>query len=306
VAQTVLGRTAAARLLDPAVLARIGSLELLARTVVDGFVGGLHRSAKLGVSTDFAEHRAYLPGDDTRYIDWRLYARTDRLHVKTFEADTNTSAVALLDVSRSMGYASGAHLTKLDYGRFLAASLLWLSHRQGDRVGLATFDDRVRDFVPPAQRHLPMALHALDRARAGGPGELEAPLRAAADVLRRRGVLAVISDFYAEPATAVDAVLRLRQRGSELLVFHLLDPAERELPFQGPTSVRDLESEETLPLIPDALRAGYRQLVDGHVAELARRFAARGVDYTIVDTSAPLDHALARYLAGRQRLARVR
>jgi uncharacterized protein (DUF58 family) len=290
-------------LLDPAVLARIGGLDLVARTVVNGFVGGLHRAPTFGSTTDFAEHRAYMAGDDTRRVDWRLFARTDRLHVKEFEADTNTSVAVLLDMSRSMSFASPGAVSKLDYGRYLAASLLWLARRQRDRVGLVTFDSAIRDFVPPSGKHLPAALHALDRMKVGGAGELGVPLRAAAEQFRRRGIVVVISDLYAEPAAALDAVLQLRNRGNELVVMHLLDPAELEFPADDELgSLEDLESGDTVAVVPAALRTEYRGLLAAHVAELARLAASHRVDYALFDTSKPLDAALSRYLAGRERL----
>jgi uncharacterized protein (DUF58 family) len=292
--------------LDPKILARIGDLELLARTVVDGFMSGLHRSPNLGATTDFAEHRGYMPGDDVRRVDWRLYARTDRLHVKEFEADTNASVTVLLDVSRSMRFAAGERIPKLDYARYLAASLLWLSHRQRDRVGLLTFDDAVRDYVAPSAKHLPMVLHAIDRARAERAGELEGPLRQASEHFRRRGILVVISDFYAEPAAALRAVLQLRNRGNELLVMQVLDRAELEFPFDERGSFEDLETGERIPVVPAEVRARYRELMDAHLAELRRLFAASGVDYALLDTAKPLDHALSSYLTSRQRLVRVR
>jgi len=292
--------------LDPKILARIGDLELLARTVVDGFMSGLHRSPNLGATTDFAEHRGYMPGDDVRRVDWRLYARTDRLHVKEFEADTNASVTVLLDVSRSMRFAAGERIPKLDYARYLAASLLWLSHRQRDRVGLLTFDEAVRDYVAPSAKHLPMVLHAIDRARAERAGELEGPLRQASEHFRRRGILVVISDFYAEPAAALRAVLQLRNRGNELLVMQVLDRAELEFPFDERGSFEDLETGERIPVVPAEVRARYRELMDAHLAELRRLFAASGVDYALLDTAKPLDHALSSYLTSRQRLVRVR
>jgi uncharacterized protein (DUF58 family) len=292
--------------LDPKILARIGDLELLARTVVDGFMSGLHRSPNLGATTDFAEHRGYMPGDDVRRVDWRLYARTDRLHVKEFEADTNASVTVLLDVSRSMRFAAGERIPKLDYARYLAASLLWLSHRQRDRVGLLTFDDAVREYVAPSAKHLPMVLHAIDRARAERAGELEGPLRQASEHFRRRGILVVISDFYAEPAAALRAVLQLRNRGNELLVMQVLDRAELEFPFDERGSFEDLETGERIPVVPAEVRARYRELMDAHLAELRRLFAASGVDYALLDTAKPLDHALSSYLTSRQRLVRVR
>jgi uncharacterized protein (DUF58 family) len=292
----------AASLLDPVVLARLGALDLIARTVVDGFLGGLHRAPALGASTDFAEHRAYLPGDDPRRVDWRLYARSDRLHVKEFEADTNTTLTVVLDVSKSMDFARDGRPTKLHYGRMLAASLLWLARQQRDRVSLVTFDSAVRDYVPPSGKHLPMALHALDRATPGGAGELTAPLRATAEQLRRRGIVVVISDLYAEPAAALDAVALLRNRGNELLLLHVLDPAERDLPQDDATGLRDLETGEALPVVPKQARAQYRALLAEHLSALEEQARTRGVLYGLFDTGAPLDAALFRYLAARQRL----
>ncbi len=299
------GAPAGARpLLDPAVLARIGGLELVARTVVDGFVSGLHRSPALGATTEFAEHRGYMPGDDTRRVDWRLYARTDRLHVKEFEAETNTTATVLLDVSASMGYGGGGRATKLDYARYLAASLLWLARRQHDRVGLATFDADLRDFVPPSARHLPHALHALARAAARGAGDLAAPLARAAAHLGGRGIVVVVSDLYAEPAAAIDAVRRLRGAGNELLLFHVLDPSELDFPYADPGAFEDAETGATMTVVPAAVRARYRERVRAHVAELGRLARAHRVDYALFDTGEPLERALVRYLAGRGRLAR--
>lgn len=290
-------------LLDPAVLGRIGGLELLARTVVDGFLGGMHRSPAFGSTTDFAEHRSYLPGDDPRRVDWRLFARSDRLHVKEFEADANASVGVLLDVSRSMDWRGAPdRLTKLDYGRVLAASILWLARRQRDRVGLVTFDDRVRELVAPSGKHLPNALHVLEGTRAGGAGELATPLRAAADHFRRRGITVVISDLYHEPDAAIDAVTQLRNRGSDLLLLHVLDPAEREFPSGDPTGLRDLETGETLPVVTRAMRDEYRALVAAHVAELERLATARGITYAQLDTTAAPGEALARVLEMRERL----
>lgn len=291
-----------ASLLDPAVLARLGTLDLIARAVVDGFLGGLHRAPAFGATTDFAEHRAYMPGDDPRRVDWRLYGRTDRLHVKEYEADTNTSVAVLLDVSRSMDYARGGRATKLTYGRMLGASLLWLARRQRDRVGLVTFDSAVRDFVPPSGKHLPLALHALQRATAGGAGELTAPLRAAAEHFRRRGIVVVISDLYAEPAAAIDAVAQLRGRGNELLLLHVLDPSEHDLTVDDAHGLRDLETDEALPIAERAMRAGYRTRFTAHLEALERHARERGVSYGRFGTGEPLDAALFRFLAARQRL----
>jgi uncharacterized protein (DUF58 family) len=293
--------------LDPKVLARIDNLELLARTVVDGFINGLHRAPYLGLSVDFAEHRPYNPGDDIRRIDWKLYARTDRYYVKEFEADTNSNFVALLDVSRSMSY-SGTGIPKLDYARYLAACLTYFARQQRDRVGMATFDEDIVQYVPPSAKHLNAILHALQKVEPakGRRGELAPALVRAADRLRRRGIVALISDLYEEPDAIIDAVKPLRARGHDLMVFHLLDPTEIDFPFSEATSFRELESGEQTPVVPEAVRARYRVLVEEHIATLTRKFAENRVDYGMFNTGAPLDHALFKFLSSRERLSRVR
>ncbi|HEX5831831.1 MAG TPA: DUF58 domain-containing protein [Gemmatimonadaceae bacterium] len=295
-----------ARFLDPTVLARIGNLELLARTVVEGFVTGLHRSAHFGVSTDFAEHRPYVAGDDTRRVDWRLWARTDRYYVKEYEAETNASCTVLLDVSRSMAWSAGGRVPKLDYARYLAACLLYFAHRQRDRVGLVTFDVEVRDYVPPSGRHLMAALYAIDRAEAAGAGSLARPLGRVTEQLRRPGIVALVSDLYEEPAVVRDAVQRLRTGGSDVIVFHVLDAAEREFPYDGPAPFQDVESGTRMPVVPEYLRDQYRRLVAEHIDTLGRLLGEAGADYRLLDTRRPLDEALFEFLSARQRLSRVR
>jgi uncharacterized protein (DUF58 family) len=294
------------RFLDPAVLARLDNLELVARTVVDGFLSGQHRSAQLGVSIDFAEHRPYQPGDDIRRIDWKLYARSDRYYVKEFEADSNTDLLLLVDVSRSMDWAGAGQVSKLDYARLLAACLAYLGHRQRDRVGLVAFDAALVDLVPPSARHYSAVLHALERLRAGGAGGLAAPLARAAELSRRRGIAVLVSDLY-EPADAVlEAVRGLGRRSADLVVFHVLDPAELELPFDEEAPFEDLESGERLPIVPNAIQALYRERVARHVAELRQRLGEARFDYVLLKTSEPLDRALLAYLARRRRFDRVR
>lgn len=294
-------RDALPHLVDPAVLSRIGDLELIARGVVDGFVSGLHRSPHLGLSTDFAEHRPYAPGDDIRRVDWRLMARTDRYYVREFEAETNAAVTVLLDVSRSMDYGS-AGMTKLEYARMLAACLLYFSRRQRDRVGLALFDDALVDVVPPSARHMPQVLHSLARVHAGRPGSLEAPLRSYAAANPRRAILVVISDLYEEPDVVLDALHALRGRGSDVVMWHVLDPAELDFPFRDAASFQDMEGEEVVPAVPEQLREQYRALVAGHIATLASRTGAAGMDYQLFDTRRPLGDALHSYLATRERL----
>ena len=292
--------TPGARFLDPQVLARIDNLDLLARTVVDGFLHGLHKSPYMGLSMEFAEHRPYMPGDDIRKIDWRLFARTDRHYVKQYEAETNVNFSVLLDVSRSMSYGSGS-VTKLDYARFLAASLAYFSRRQRDRVGLYTFDSEVVEHVPPSVRHLDQVLHALERVDPGRPGALGPSLFTVANTFRRRGILALISDFYEEPDTLVEALRPLSGGRHDLIVFHVLDPAELTFPFESPASFEDLETGERFPVVPEKLREGYREVVGAHVAEVERRVVGHGAEYALLDTSQPLDLALFRYLLSRQK-----
>ena len=298
--------SAATSFLDPRVLARIGNLELLARTVVDGFINGLHRSPHLGLSLDFAEHRSYMPGDDIRRVDWRLYARTDRYYVKEFEADTNSNFMVLLDISRSMSY-SGSGIPKFDYARYLTACLTHFVREQRDRVGFAAFDDRVTDYVPPSARHREVILHTLQRLQPGtGRGTLAPPLLRIADRLRRRGLTVLVSDLYEEPDAVMEAIKPLRSRGQDLIVFHLLDPTELDFPFGDATNFEELETGDRLPVVPGSVRDRYRELVRDHVDTLARRFRESRVDYVALNTGEPLDHALFHFLSARERMNRVR
>ncbi len=294
-----------ARFVDPTVLARIGNLELVSRSVVDGFINGIHRSPYFGASVDFAEHRGYVPGDDIRRVDWRLYARTDRYYIKEYEADSNSNFATLLDVSKSMGFGTRG-VTKLDYGRMLAGCLTYLVHRQRDRVGLVAFDDDIVEHVPPCAKHMDTVLHVLDRLQPAKPGNLRAPLHKMAEHFGRRGVLVLISDLYEEPDAVLEAIGPLRFRGNDLIVFHLLDPAELDFSFTDPSAFEDLESGEQIPIVPEALAEQYRELVRAHINGLTERFSANRIDYTLVNTSSPLDHALFSYLTTRERLNRVR
>ncbi len=295
------------RFLDPRALARIGRLDLIARSVVDGFVAGLHQSPHLGVSTDFAEHRPYMPGDDVRRIDWRLWGRTDRFYVKEFEAETNADVMLLVDVSASMDFASGAEvLTKLDYARTLAACLAYFSYQQRDRVGLVTFDGEVREQVRATGRRLDTLLHTLERIRPGAAGGLVAPLFQVARALSRRSILILISDLYEDPEIVRQATGRLAQSGHDLIVFHLLDPQEMAFEYDQPRQFEDAETGRQIPVIPERIRDGYRDQITRHVAELARLLGENRVDYCQVDTRRPLDHALYDYLSRRQRLQRIR
>ncbi len=294
-----------ASFLDPAVLARIDNLQLVAKTVVDGFLQGIHRSPHMGVSMDFAEHRPYMPGDDVRRIDWRLYARTDRFHIKQFEAETNADVGFLLDVSASMDYGSG-DVSKLDYARYLTASLAHLSASQKDRVGLYAFDRDVVEYVRPSAAHLDKALQAMARASARRPGDWDRPLARVAATFRRRGVLVLASDLYVDPADVAAKLGLFRAQGHDVVAFHVLDPAEIDFPFERATRFQDLETRETLPLAPDRGRADYRRLVRDHRRALADEFGKHGIEYAPLSTADPLDEALYAYLSFRRSATRSR
>jgi uncharacterized protein (DUF58 family) len=295
-----------ARFVDPKILSRIGNLELLARTVVEGFINGLHRAPYFGASIDFAEHRGYVAGDDIRRVDWRLYARTDRYYVKQYEADTNTNLSILLDISRSMQFASRGAVTKLEYGSYVAACLAYLAQRQRDRVGILTFDNDIVTHVPPSAKHFNVVLHTLDRAKGERAGNLAAPLTKMAEHFKRRGLLVLISDFYEEPDAVLDAIKPLRFLGNDLIVFHVLDQAELDFGYDDASSFEDLESGEQVPVVPESLRAQYRQMIQEHIVALTTKFSEHRIDYTVLNTSEPLDRSLFSYLSSRQKLMRVR
>ena len=292
------------RFIDPAVLAKIGNLEFVARSVVDGVINGSHRSPYFGASVDFAEHRGYVPGDDIRRVDWRVFARTDKYYIKEFEADSNANFSVLLDVSKSMAF--GVRITKLDYAKTLAACLTYLVSKQRDRVGLVTFDEEIVDHVPPSAKHVDVVLHTLDRVQAKRPGRLGGPVRKLAEHFGRRGIVVLISDFYDEPDEILDAVSLIRHRGNDVIMFHVLDSAEIDFTFDEASSFEDMESGEQLPVVPDALREQYRAMIRDHIATLTTKAAAQRVDYTLLNTSVPLDYALFNYMSIRDRLSRTR
>jgi uncharacterized protein (DUF58 family) len=294
-----------ARFVDPQVLARIRNLELLARTVVDGFINGLHRAPYFGASIDFAEHRGYVPGDDIRRVDWRLYARTDKYFVKQYEADTNANFMALVDVSKSMSFASRG-VTKLEYASFLAACLGYLSQRQRDRVGIVTFDQEIVTHVPPSAKHFNVMLQTLDRARAERPGRMLEPLAKLAEHFKRRSIVALISDLYESPDAVLEALKPYKFLGNDVVVFHVLDPAEIDFPYTDPSRFEDLESGEEVPVVPESFADQYREMIRAHIDAFTTRCSEARIDYMLCNTSRPLDDALFTYLGNRERLMRVR
>jgi uncharacterized protein (DUF58 family) len=288
------------RFLAPDTLARISSLELLARTVVEGFISGLHRSPFTGFSTEFAEYRQYLPGDDLRHLDWRLYGRTDRYYIKKYRADTNTQCHVIVDASKSMRYSSGG-VTKLQYAQFLAASLAYLVNRQQDAVGLVAFDRTVRTQIPALSRtgHLRTIFGHLSQLEPGSETRASEVLHEIADRLTKRGIVVVISDFYDEPDALIEAFQHLSFKGNDVIAFQVLDKNELDFDFNEPVLLEDLETEEQMHVLPDILAEGYRATIQRHVTRVREGAAANRVDYELLTTDKPLDHALFSFLSKR-------
>jgi uncharacterized protein (DUF58 family) len=291
------------RFLSPEIVAGLGTLELKARTIVEGLLLGLHRSPFRGSSVEFAEYRQYMPGDDPSTVDWKVYARSDRHYVKKFEHDTNVEVQLLLDVSASMAYRSGAGMTKLQYAQCLTAALAYLLTGQRDAVGLAVYDDRLREYVPPAVKagQLTRLLVTLDHVQPGASSDAAGALKQVADRLRRRGLIVVCSDLLDDQPRVIDGLRLLRARGMEVVVFHVLDEAELTFPFEHAGTFRDVETgEEVLTHGPSA-RQPYLERVrvwrEAYVTELR----AAGIDYQLASTSAPLDLSLLEWLGGRGR-----
>jgi len=294
--------TTPARFLDPELLARVGSLELLARAVVEGFMSGLHRSPFTGFSTEFTEYRQYNAGDDLRYLDWRLLARTDRYFIKKYRADTNTQCHLLVDTSASMNYAHASSVTKLQYAQFLAASLAYLLNRQQDAVGLVAFADKIHTQVPARNRtgHMRTIFGNLSLLQPGGETQLAASLHQLAEILTRRGIVVIISDFYDQPDRLQEAFQHLRFKGHDLVAFHVLDQNELDFEFNEPVLLfEDAETQEQMSVLPDVVKSGYRERMRKHVDEMRECAATNHVDYEVLTTKQPLDFALFSFLSRR-------
>lgn len=290
------------RFLDPSVLAGISGLELVAKTVVDGFVSGLHRSPDYGFSQEFAEYRAYSEGDDLRHIDWNVYARTERAYLKRYRGETNTLVTMLLDASASMGFGSRG-VKKIDYARYLCASISYLAiQQQRDGAGVLIFDDEIRQFIPPTTRQGQLArlLHALNSAEPRARTDFAKPFIHFQSFLRRRGIVVVVSDFYEKPESVIQTVEPLRFRGSELLLFHVLDPQELSPKFDRPILLEDMETGDFMDVSPVYAAGEYSAKIESHIATLREKAKAAGIDYFLLDTSRPLDAALREYLSLRQ------
>jgi uncharacterized protein (DUF58 family) len=292
----------ARQFLDPAVIARLGTLELKARTIVEGFLSGLHRSPFKGFSVEFAEYRQYIHGDDLATIDWKVYARSDRYYVKKFEEETNLDCHVLLDVSGSMAYGSKG-LTKLQYGACLAASIAYLMNRQRDAMGLAAFDDRIVEMLPASARpgHLRALLLTLDRLKPGARTNVARPLHQLADSLGKRGMVVLISDLLDDPDAVIRGIKHFHYRGTDVIVFHVLDPDEIDFPFEHASRFEDLETGEEVVAVPGLVRDHYVREMAGLLDRYRRELGSSGIDYQLLRTTDHLELALMSYLSKRGR-----
>ena len=286
---------------DPKVLAGISHLYLRARWVVEGMMSGVHRSRSKGFSVEFEEHREYSPGDEIRRIDWKALGKTDRYFIKEYEDETNLRAYLLVDTSGSMDYASDG-ITKFDYGCTLAASLAYLILRQQDAAGVVTFSDHIESFIPPKAKrdYLLQILHALENRGPAGETNVGKILEEIAGQIKRRGLVVLVSDLLDEPEQILKGLRLFRFKGNDVIVFHLLDPAELSLPFDGNILFEDLE-ELNLKVVADprAIRKTYQEVVEEFTNRMRQECHDNVIDYQLISTSTPLDQALASYLSWR-------
>jgi uncharacterized protein (DUF58 family) len=290
------------RFLDPSTLASISSLDLVAKTVVDGFVAGLHRSPDFGFSQEFAEYRAYSEGDDLRHVDWNVFARTERAYLKRYRGETNTQILLLLDTSASMGFSS-QQVNKLEYAKFVGATLCYMANLQRDAAGLIIFDEDIKNYVAPSTRQgqLFRLLHAIEKAEVGTHTDFSKPFVHFQNFLHRRGLVVVMSDFYADPETIIRTVEPLRFKGNEVILFHMLDPQEIRPKFREPVLLYDLEdTTNSLEVSPDYAKQEYRTKIDSHIEKLSSKARGAGMEYFLMDTGRPLDEGLREYLQVRK------
>lgn len=290
--------------LRPEVVARLANMELVARLVVEGFITGLHKSPYHGFSVEFAEHRPYMPGDDIKHIDWKIYGRTDRHYIKEFEEETNLKAYLILDASRSMAYASDGRMTKLEYSSYVAAALAYLMVQQRDAVGLAVFDERVRTYMPPhaTRSYLKQILKHLETVEGSNRTGTAESLHQIAERLKRRGLVIILSDLFDKPNDVITAFRHFRHKKNEVIVMQVLDPMERSFAFGNDAIFKDMETAEELVTQPYHIQKAYREEMRKLVEGYRKECRENNIDYVLLDTATPFDVALFQYLSKRQRM----
>lgn len=288
----------------PQVVSTLANMELRARLVVEGFIAGLHRSPYHGFSVEFAEHRPYMPGDEIRHVDWKIYGRTDRYYIKQYEEETNLKGYLILDTSKSMTFASPGYMSKLEYASYLAASLAYMMVKQQDAVGLATFDETITTFLPPhaTRPYLKQLLLTLQRISGGKGTASGRSLHLVAERIRRRGLVIILSDLLDDPDQVIAALKHFRHKKNEVIVMHILDPLERSFAFEHDASFRDLETSEIIATQPWHIRKGYQEAVRDFIDRYKRECREHHIDYVLLDTRTPFDVALIEYLSKRERV----
>jgi uncharacterized protein (DUF58 family) len=288
----------------PQIVAKLSSMELRARLVVEGFIAGLHRSPYHGFSVEFAEHRPYMPGDEIRHLDWKIYGRTDRFYIKQYEEETNLKAYLIVDSSSSMGYASPGHLPKVQYAAYLAASLAYMMIKQQDAVGLTLFDETINTFLPPhaTKAYLKQILVSLDRVRAGKGTAAGRSLHLVAERIKRRGLVIILSDLFDNPDEIIAALKHFRHKKNEVIVMHVLDPLERTFAFGNDATFKDMETHEQMVTQPWFIQQSYREAMEAFIERYKRECREHHIDYVLLDTQTPFDVALLQYLSKRQRI----
>ena len=289
---------------EPDRVAKLRNLNLLARQAVEGFISGLHRSPHRGFSVEFSEHREYTAGDDLRHLDWVAWARSDRYYIKQYEQETNLRAYVLLDVSASMNYRYGSEVTKFVYGCFLSACLSYLMSRQQDMVGVIAFDEKVRFHLPPGSTpaHLDRIFKSLEKAEPGRRTAIAATFHELANRIAKRGLVIVISDLYDEPSEIIRALQHFVYKKHQIIVFHVLDPAELEFPFKKILSFVDLETDQRLQIDPQYVRQAYLEEMNAFVERYRKECSDRNIEYVLTPTNTPYDRMLLNYLARRKAL----
>jgi uncharacterized protein (DUF58 family) len=290
--------------LRPDVVSRLSSMELRAHHVVEGFMTGLHKSPYHGFSVEFAEHRQYMPGDEIKRIDWKVLGRTDRYYIKQFEEETNLKAYIVLDASKSMAFKAEGSVTKLEYASYLSAALAYLLIKQQDAVGLITYDEEIRKFIPPhsTKVYLQSILAELEQTQAGKKTNTGAALHRVAERLNRRGLVIILSDLFDDPGDVMTALKHFRYNKHEVLLFHILDPRERNFKFGRDAIFRDMESEEEIMTQPYQIQRMYQQAMEEFVARYKRECREQRIDYVLLDTGTSFDKALFEYLNKRKKI----
>ncbi|MFC1726737.1 DUF58 domain-containing protein [candidate division KSB1 bacterium] len=289
--------------LIPEVLSKLSNLELKARMIVEGFITGLHKSPYHGFSVEFAEYRPYIPGDEIKNIDWKVFGRTDRFYLKEYEEETNLKSYILLDTSESMGYSSGG-LTKLEYGTYLTAALTFLMLKQRDAVGLTIFDDKIRKFLPPrsVMSYLSLILKEAQRAKPGSKTNISNTLHILAERIKRRGLIILISDLIDIPEAVITGLKHFRHMKHEVLIFHILDPNEINFPFRKDYIIEDMETKERMEIQARFIAKNYKDMLNNFINFYKKACRENSIDYCFLDTSTPFDQSLYRFLLKREKM----